>query len=89
MKMKAIHNSLGYKIDLLDRCVKLVKDNENESNSQLANRGSSLNVRCVKLVKDNENESNSQPSSRSSSRWVRCVKLVKDNENESNSQRFA
>ena len=41
-------------------CVKLVKDNENESNSQLLSRRMREAKRCVKLVKDNENESNSQ-----------------------------
>ena len=43
------------------RCVKLVKDNENESNSQPVALGDAGSPGCVKLVKDNENESNSQP----------------------------
>ena len=42
------------------RCVKLVKDNENESNSQPFRSRLTLSSSCVKLVKDNENESNSQ-----------------------------
>ena len=40
--------------------MKLVKDNENESNSQQGCVKVDNGVRCVKLVKDNENESNSQ-----------------------------
>ena len=42
-------------------CVKLVKDNENESNSQHRVGIFPSDPGCVKLVKDNENESNSQP----------------------------
>ena len=66
--------------------MKLVKDNENESNSQLLPHGACAASRCVKLVKDNENESNSQQAMHTGRLHHRCVKLVKDNENESNSQ---
>ena len=40
--------------------MKLVKDNENESNSQHVHMLPYMPLCCVKLVKDNENESNSQ-----------------------------
>ena len=40
--------------------MKLVKDNDNESNSQQGERWIRESHRCVKLVKDNDNESNSQ-----------------------------
>ena len=40
--------------------MKLVKDNENESNSQPVSMPIQIMSSCVKLVKDNENESNSQ-----------------------------
>ena len=66
--------------------MKLVKDNENESNSQPAFVAFVAAACCVKLVKDNENESNSQLSAVLLMVVPRCVKLVKDNENESNSQ---
>ena len=66
--------------------MKLVKDNENESNSQLIFKLPLILVSCVKLVKDNENESNSQHHGSMGQKLGRCVKLVKDNENESNSQ---
>ena len=68
-------------------CVKLVKDNENESNSQLIFKLPIILVSCVKLVKDNENESNSQQLRSIAGCCISCVGLVKDNENESNSQR--
>ena len=42
--------------------MKLVKDNENESNSQHKALDVVDGLGCVKLVKDNENESNSQPT---------------------------
>ena len=67
--------------------MKLVKDNENESNSQLQDDRQLLSLRCVKLVKDNENESNSQQLRSIAGCCISCVGLVKDNENESNSQR--
>ena len=66
--------------------MKLVKDNENESNSQLALAKGAAAESCVKLVKDNENESNSQLLKYDTAWHKGCVKLVKDNENESNSQ---
>ena len=66
--------------------MKLVKDNENESNSQLGAWVGAGAGCCVKLVKDNENESNSQHHGSMGQKLGRCVKLVKDNENESNSQ---
>ena len=71
---------------ICSRCVKLVKDNENESNSQLRIVSSAISIGCVKLVKDNENESNSQLIVSPRNGKIGCVKLVKDNENESNSQ---
>ena len=61
MKMKAIHNLNVAERCVTERCVKLVKDNENESNSQRVGVMPDETERCVKLVKDNENESNSQP----------------------------
>ena len=61
--MKAIHNCRRQTIFVDKRCVKLVKDNENESNSQQAECDEDDEYCCVKLVKDNENESNSQPIS--------------------------
>ena len=66
--------------------MKLVKDNENESNSQHSSVSVVGYLSCVKLVKDNENESNSQLLPHGACAASRCVKLVKDNENESNSQ---
>ena len=85
--MKAIHN-LGDMVGWYDTCcVKLVKDNENESNSQPSQRGCFRPSGCVKLVKDNENESNSQQLRSIAGCCISCVGLVKDNENESNSQR--
>ena len=66
--------------------MKLVKDNENESNSQLKTVMLTVPPCCVKLVKDNENESNSQLVETMWKLLESCVKLVKDNENESNSQ---
>ena len=67
--------------------MKLVKDNENESNSQRSLEYEIQTHRCVKLVKDNENESNSQQLRSIAGCCISCVGLVKDNENESNSQR--
>ena len=66
--------------------MKLVKDNENESNSQPSWFVPPTGASCVKLVKDNESESNSQQAMHTGRLHHRCVKLVKDNENESNSQ---
>ena len=60
MKMKAIHNCRDEHDNDSIRCVKLVKDNENESNSQHIGNRTLIRSSCVKLVKDNENESNSQ-----------------------------
>ena len=86
MKMKAIHNHSRCRLVVRGGCVKLVKDNENESNSQHPHRADMPKTCCVKLVKDNENESNSQLIHDADALRVSCVKLVKDNENESNSQ---
>ena len=49
------------KLRLSKSCVKLVKDNDNESNSQRSQGKVVDTGSCVKLVKDNDNESNSQP----------------------------
>ena len=54
-------------------CVKLVKDNENESNSQHCKKCYVDSKSCVKLVKDNENESNSQPTQDAD---LLCVEVV-------------
>ena len=63
-----------------------VKDNDNESNSQLLFLAVIIDCRCDWSVKDNDNESNSQLTFFFPFGYLSCDWSVKDNDNESNSQ---
>ena len=63
-----------------------VKDNDNESNSQLELLRDRYKTSCDWSVKDNDNESNSQLVCGADIPDSRCDWSVKDNDNESNSQ---